>query len=68
MVDMGGTIPGGHLCRFGLLMAFHGPELLGAPLFRSPAEFGRDSIRINQLLGEARFAECDGHHKSQVAE
>ncbi len=42
------------------------PELLGAPLFRGHAEFGSNGIRVNQLLGEARFGEYERRHKHQM--
>jgi hypothetical protein len=66
MVDMGGTIPGKHLGLLGRLAALHRPELFGAPLFRSFAEFGSNNIRIDQLLGEARSAEQQRRGKNQL--
>jgi hypothetical protein len=44
----------------------HDPDLLGAPLFRGHAEFGSNGIRVNQLLGEARFGEYERRHKHQM--
>jgi hypothetical protein len=48
------------------VVALHDPDLFGAPLFRSLAEFGSDGIRVNQLLGEARFGEYERRHKHQM--
>jgi hypothetical protein len=63
---MAGAIPGKHLGFIGPVVALHDPDLFGAPLFRSLAEFGRDGIRVNELLGEARFGKYERRHKKQM--
>ena len=66
MVDMLGTIPWKHFGRIGLFVAFHDPHLFSAPFFRSLAEFGRDSLWIDELLSEARGGENDRRNENQV--
>jgi hypothetical protein len=63
---MVGAIPRKYLGFIGLVMALHDPDLLGAPLFRGHAEFGSNGIRVNQLLGEARFGEYERRYKNQM--
>ena len=63
MVEVGGSIPGHHLCLIGLAVTFHDLDLFGAPFFRSVAEFGSDTIWIDKLLSEARPGEDDAATK-----
>src|SRR5260370_20827594 len=64
MVEVGGTIPGQHLCLIGLAVTFHDPDLFSAPFFRSVAEFGSDTIWIDKLLSEARSGEYEWRNKN----
>ncbi len=64
MVEVGGSIPGQHLCLIGLAVTFHYFDLFGAPFFRSVAEFGSDTIWIDKLLSEARCGEYESRNKN----
>ena len=64
MVEIGGTIPGQHLCLIGPAVTFHDPDLFGAPFFRSVAEFGSDTTWIDKLLSEARCGEYESRNKN----
>jgi hypothetical protein len=66
VIDMGGAIPGKHLCLIGPVMALHRLDLFGTPLFRSRAEFGRDGIWVNELLGDARSGEQQRRNKNHL--
>jgi hypothetical protein len=64
MVEVGGSIPGQHLCFIGLAVTLHDLDLFGAPFFRSVAEFGSDTIWIDKLLSEARPGKYEGRNKN----
>jgi hypothetical protein len=64
--DMSDPISGQHLGLVGLVSAFALPDLLGSALFRSFTIFGRDSIRVDQLLSKGRFTANQCSNKTQV--
>jgi hypothetical protein len=66
VADMRRPIPGQHMGLLGLVVAFQHLDLLGAPLFRGRAKFGRDGIRIDKLLGMARSGEYQSRNESGV--
>src|SRR5258708_33646712 len=66
MVEVGGTIPGQHLCLTGLAVTFHDPDLFGAPFFCSVAEFWSDTIWIDKLCIEARSGEYDMSNRAKL--
>jgi len=58
--DVIGPIPAKYLRFIGLETACDNLDLFSAALLRGLAEFRRNLIRINQLLGERRFGEREG--------
>jgi hypothetical protein len=66
VIDMRGAIPRKHLCLVGLVTALHRPQLFGTPLLRGLAEFGRNAIGFNELLGEARSGEHQRRNNNQT--
>jgi hypothetical protein len=61
---MSDTIPRQHLGDLGLVRAFALLDLLGTARFRSRPVLGRNAIRVDQLLGEARFAQGERYDKT----
>src|SRR6201996_347049 len=54
LLDVRGAIARQHLLGIDTVRAFLDLELFGAPLHRRFAVFGRDLVRIDQFLSEAR--------------
>src|ERR1700730_10814049 len=65
VIDMFRPVPRKHLGHVGFFVAFHNLHLLGAPLQRGFAVLRRHGIRIDQLLGKARFSENECRNKGQ---
>jgi hypothetical protein len=63
VVDMLGPIPEQYFLHVGLVMAFQYLDLLGAPFFRSFAEFRSNRIRIDKFLSQALSGECERRNK-----
>jgi hypothetical protein len=61
-----GAVTREHLRRIGLSVAIQNLHLLGAPFLCGFTEFGRDELRIDQLLGEAWFGEYECRKESQA--
>jgi hypothetical protein len=64
LIDVGCPISRQDFGLVGLVVAFHHFDLLGSPLQRGFAIFRRNSIGIDELLGEARLAEQERCDKS----
>jgi hypothetical protein len=62
--DFSRPVSGQHLRGLDLATAFELLDLLGTALFRSLAILGSDGIGIYQLLGKARFGECERRDKT----
>ena len=65
LIDVGCPISRQNFGLVSLVVAFHHLDLLGSPLQRGFAIFGSNSIRIDELLGEARFAKCERRDKNE---
>jgi len=61
-VDMGGAVSGQDLGFVRFVLACDDFDLFGPPLFGGGAMFGRDRVRVDQLLGKAGIG--GGDHQS----
>jgi hypothetical protein len=59
LIDVGRPIPRQDFGLVSPVVAFHHFDLLGTPLRRGFAIFGRNGVGIDELLSEAWSAECE---------